>query len=349
MASVMPSGAPQTFTGSNGAALPDFTTALNEGSGGSATIQSNQARIRTGTASGNRTSVRVTGVSRADVEIVLTWTIPALNSQFPKVYVRANTGIDTGTGYYLELEESTMVLGRSISYSSTGMATYSHGFTAGQVVRTRMACFGNRIKARTWLAANSEPTNSWQIDHTPATGDRVDAAGNIGVTTAAGTAGSKDFFFDNFDALDTETPTQATFSGTGSLAPSGVLRKTVIKAPFTGSLTPAGATAVQRVVVRVFTGALTPVGALQKALPRLFTGSLTPSGVLRRNVTKAPFTGSLTPAGATRKQANRTFAGAITPAGVGIVTFIGRIIGYPGLAVMNVIKAGDARIRHRKG
>lgn len=348
MASVMPSGAQQTFTGSNGAALPDFTTSINQGSGGSATIQSNSARLRTGTTSGNRIGVRVTGVSRADVEIVFTWTIPTLFAQFPRAYVRANSAIDTGTGYYLDLQEDDMFLGRSISYDSQDMAQHTHGFNTGQVVRTRMAVFGNRIKVRTWLATDSEPTSTWQMDYTPGTGDRVDAAGSIGMTTASGSAGSKDFFFDNFDALDTETPSQATFLGTATITPAGSLHKVVVKNPFTGAITPVGTSSVVRVVVRIFTGALTPAGTFAKAFTRTFTGLLVPAGTLRRNVTKS-FGGALAPAGFLRKRPAKILVGQVASDGAGIVTFIGRIFGYPGVAVMKITKHGDARIRHRRG
>lgn len=349
MTSLMPSGAPETFTGSDGSApsATNITTVLANGTG-AATIQSNQMRMRTGTTLAQRLSVRLTGVSVADSETVFTWTVPTLNSIYPQFAVRAGTNIDTGNGYYVNLESSDMTLARHVAYSGPDLVNYTHGFTVGQVVKTRVAIFGQVIRVRTWLASNSEPTSVWQITATDLVGSGgISAAGMIGFTVASGSAGAKDFFLDDVDCKDTLTPTQATLLATASISPAGLTIKKMPKT-FAASITPTGALSTMRVVVKLLTASISPAGAFKKALPRLFTASITPAGVLVKRTNKI-FTSLTGPVAFITNRVSRKFTGSISPVGTESRTFLGRVFGRPGIVVMTVVRRAEVRIRHRRG
>lgn len=349
---LMPSGAVQTFTGSNGASpsATDITTALNQGSGGSVTIQSNTLQLKTGTTAFNRTSVRITGVSISDGEIEFTWTVPSASVIFMGCFVRANSAIDGGQGYLVSLQAADMTVTRhnpTNTYTGPDLQTITHGFTTGQVVRSRIALFGLRIRARTWLVGNSEPTSLWPIDYTDTVGaGGFTTAGSWGLTASSATSGSQNAFFDDLDLHDTITPTQATLFATGSITPTGALTK---KAPktFAGSITPSGALAKSRSVTRAFAGAITPAGAFIKVPLKVLSGTITPTGAFAKRPAKL-LTGSIVPTGILHKRPAKKMSGTITPTGGAVITFIGRIFGRPGVAVMNLLQRATVTIRYRR-
>ena len=346
MASIMPSGSTETFTGSNGTSVAgtNFTVPKAD-NGGGATIQSNACRLRTGTSVGNRTSIKLNIATRADAEVDFVWTVPSGSpTQFPYFYIRSGTFMDTASGYYFSLDQNDMDAGSSVGYSGTNIQTATHGFTAGQVVHSRFAVFGNRIRARTWLESDSEPTSVWQIDFT----DSTHTTGFIGVTTVCGQAGARDLVVDSFRATDTLTPSQATLSAGGSIAAAGDMRKNVTKGPFTGSVTAAGTLTRLKVVARVFTGSITAAGTLRKGFARTFSGSITTTGALLK-VPARKFAGSVTAAATLRRSAMKRLSGSITPAGTGVPLFVGRIFGRPGIVVIRLVQRAEVRIRHRKG
>jgi hypothetical protein len=350
---LMPSGAMETFSGSNGAtpSATNITTALNQGSGGSVTIQGNQCDLKTGTTQFNRTSIRITGLSVSDAEVEFTWTVLALSVAYCGFYLRANSPIDSGHGYLFSLEPNDMTVTRhnpTATYAGPDLVTNTHGFTAGQVVKTRVALFGNVIRVRTWLASNSEPTSVWQIIYTDPSGSGgFTTAGSVGWTVSSASAGSKDFLIDSIDIHNAITPSQATLAATGGITPGGVLTKIPAK-KFTGAMTPAGAFAKTRVVLKAMAGAITPTGLLAKIPQKALAGNVTPAGILVRRPNKK-FAGVIAPAAALKRAYIKRFTGAITPAGVGVVLGVGRIFGRPGIVVMSLIQRAEVRIRHRKG
>ncbi len=339
---------PETFTGSNGATPNTANTviALSEGSGGTWTIQSNQGRLRTGTTAFNRTSVRAVVAARTDAEIVFDWTIVEPNTMYPAVFMRHNTtAMDSNTCYGFSLDRDDMTCYRMNGYSGTDIVvkTYS-GRSAGQVMRTRIAVFGTSLKARTWLASSQEPTGVWDINVVDTT---VAGAGYFGFTNSSGSAGSKDFFVDNFDLLDTETPTQAILNVGGTVTPSGILVKGAVK-KFTGSMTTAGALDIRRVVVKVFTASVTAVGTLIRRPVKTFAGGLTPTGAFAKRPAKT-FTGAATPTATLKRAQVKTFTGTVTPTGTLNATNVGRTAGWPGIVVVVIRKAGQVRARIRRG
>lgn len=351
---LMPNGAvPDTFTGSNGAAWnsTNWTIALNQGTGGGATIQGNQGRIATGTVTGNRTSVRLLTSALLNSEIVFDWVVPVLNDQFPAVWARTPTAVDTASGYAFTLASGDMTLSyteTTSTYSGHDLVTYTHGFTAGTTVRTRIAVFGGTgtktLKARTWLASGSEPTSSWQINTTDT--HTVNTAGYWGFTTNSGSTGSKNFFIDNVDLHDTETPSQATLAAAGGITPSATLVKVAGK-KFTGATTPTGALVALRVVTRAFAGAITPAGALKKVVPKAFAGTITPAATLLKQARKN-FAGAATPGANMIRSGIRKMSGAIAPAGALVAVNVGRVFGRPGLVAMQLLQRATVTVRHRR-
>lgn len=347
MASIL-AAPPETFTGTNGATPNTANTivALNQGSGGSYTIQSNQGRLTTGTTQFNRTSARLVLTARADTEVLFDWVIPTVGESFPAFWMRHSTNaIDTAAGYYFTLERDQMIVGRAAAYSGTDIITKTYsGRTVGQVMRTRIAVFGNTLKARTWLASGTEDTGTWDISTSDTA---VTAAGYYGFTISSASAGSKNLLVDNVNAFDSETPSQKAIAVGGTLTPGGTLMKQVPKF-FTGSITPAGATLVRRIVVRIFTGSITATGAFAKRGNKLLAGAISTTGAFVK-VPRKFLSGTITPAATLMRRVGKRFSGSITAAGSVLAVNAGRAFGVPGIVVMTIKKAGAVRARIRKG
>lgn len=348
MASLMPSGAPETFTGADGSA-PNATNVvqtLNEGTGGGLSILGNQLRLRTGTVAQNRTSFRITGLSVADVETVFTWTVNS--GLYGQVMVRAGSNVDTGNGYLLSLVPTDMTIGRHVSYSGPNLATVTHGFTNGQRVRTRVAMFGQVLRVRTWLATDPEPTSVWDLTVTDLVGSGgISGAGFVGWTASSATTGSKDLMIDDIDVQSTITPTQATLFATGSISMSGAETSTTNK-KLLGSITPSGALTKSRAVVKILIGSIASSGLVKKTTLKAFAGSVAPATILTKRANKI-MVGSIAPVALLRRAYVKRFAGSITPAGVTGTLAVGRIFGRPGIVVMSLVRRAEVSIRHRKG
>ncbi len=99
----------------------------------------------------------------------------------------------------------------------------------------------------------------------------------------------------------------------GAISPSGSLINQTRKT-FTAAISPAGALLKQG--QKKFTGAISPTGALTniKAILRSFSGSISPSGALIRQTQKL-LSGSTSPAGALIKSIAKRFTAAISPSG----------------------------------
>jgi hypothetical protein len=349
MTSLMPVSGVDTFTGSNGTSLANtnWVIALNEGSGGSWTIQGNQGRIRTGTTQFNRTSVRVNRADLADGEAVFEWVVPAAGTMFPAFYARAGANLNGDGGYYFLFNHGTgqIELGKWVpNFNGVSLSNISYTFTPGVLMKMRIAIFGSRIRMRLWPQANTEVTSTWDMDFTDS--GTQPTTGKWGFTNSSATAGSKDFFVDNFDLQDVITPSQATITVTGSTTPTGALTKKTIKT-FIGSTTPTGALTKIKVVAKVFTGTTTPTGVLKKITIKTLTGATTPSGVLKKFVSKK-YTGSTTPTGLILKKPSRKFTGSTTPTGAMLRQQFGRIFGRPGIVVVTHRLVGEVRTRIRR-
>lgn len=338
---------PDTFTLSNGSAPgANWTTGLISTTGASSSVQSNQYRLNAGTATGyaGKRADRYSGTNRADYEIQSKVTINSSTDGGVEIWIRASTSSPDGTGYFLRIEtgSNTVRIGKAVSFTYTTLQTIS-GFgtiSQGSQYAFKFYVVGTSIKAKFWLASNSEP-GSYQLSTTDSA---VAAAGYVYLAVVGGSASG---FTADFDDITLTDGTGNAFTFTGSCQASGSLFKNVTKNPFTGSITPTGVLNKVKVVTKLLTGSITAAGALVKVPMKVLTGSIQPTGVKLFTMLKT-FTGSITPSGSFRKSMVRVFTGTITAHGNLVTTFLGRVFGRPGIAAMRVYKAAEAFIRVRR-
>ena len=347
MASIMPSGGVDTFTGSNGAPFnsTNWVTSLANGTG-AATIQNNAGRIRTGTVAGQRISVRINTPPRRDAEFLFDWTIPSNATAYPRVLMRClDTALDTRSAYYFTLETNRMEAGMySASYVGSTIWTKAYtGRTPGQVIRTRIAIFGTEAKARSWLASSTEPT-TWDIELTSLSNT---GNGYFGITQATNDGGAIDLVIDNANLFDEIVSSQKKTNHASSITPYASFTKRLSRG-FSASIRPTGVTTVRRVVVRKFSGSVVATTILNDQAGKALYGSVQAAGAYRHRVGKW-LRSALAPTGTLRRIPVHRGAGSVTPVGHLDVHSVGRVFGRPGIVVMRVYKAGDVRGRVRRG
>lgn len=117
-----------------------------------------------------------------------------------------------------------------------------------------------------------------------------------------------------------------------------------------GTVAPAGAIVAQRLVERVFTGAIGMAGAVVRRPARTTTGALRPAGTTSASVA-AVRTGRLALRGTAKGagwRVSKLAAGTIPMAGTAVAAFLGRVVGRAGIVVMAVRAAGSIRLRVRR-
>lgn len=341
------------FTGSNGASwnATNWTTSgvssLNT-AGSSNTIQTNRGRQNAGSATGytGRSAIRYAGTNRADLEMSGKITFnTAVDGHF-ECWIRADTSAIDGTGYILQMNTGTtgtVSLVRANSYSYTTLASVNKTISQSTEYGWKHYCVGNSHKVKVWATSGAEP-GSYDITQTDST---VTAAGYCYVIAIGG--GSASYTHDLDDVTLTDGTGGAAATYTGSVTATGAFaRTTVTKNPFTGSCTPSGTWSYIKVVQRLFTSSITAVGAFVKGATKSFSGSSTAAGTVTKQARKS-FSGSITSSGFFQKSFIRVFTGTITAVGVATITFIGRIFGRPGRVKTAIMKAGEVRMRIRRG
>jgi len=134
-------------------------------------------------ASGAKVSRRANTPATQNSEQLLKWRFPDTRETYFRIYSRANTSVDTTSGYYVEvLRDGRMKVGKG----DTTLKTFTLPSTigAGQYWWTRFRVTGTRIQARTWYDPTSEPA-TWQVDFTDTT---YSAAGYFGPVVYGGAA-----------------------------------------------------------------------------------------------------------------------------------------------------------------
>jgi hypothetical protein len=348
----MPSGAAETFTGADGSApnATNITLATNTGSSpGAITVQTNRLRITAGSAIGNKTSARITGLSVADSETTFDWIVPDNSTAFGRFIVRSNTAVDGLDGYMIYCDANDLSISRSVAGVDSGnLVTTTHGLTLGQIVRCRVAMFGNRLRVRVWRRVDSEPTNVWQIDFTDTSGSAIAGPGAIGwLTTNAANGSPHNFIIDTVDVQSAITATLATLTAAGTIVPAGTLGKSPAKR-LAGAVASAGVIFTTRVVPKAFAGAVALAGALRKVAPKTFSGVLAPTAVTVKVPAKR-LAGTIATSATYSRRAARRFAGSIAPSGSTTGSFAGSVFGRPGIVVMRFVQDAIVRIRSREG
>jgi hypothetical protein len=155
----------ETFTGSDGAAWPsgNWTTAYNTGTGSSATIQSNQGRMVTGTSGSFATVLAVKGnESAVDSEFYGEF-IYAGNAYASITLRGGHSSSAVNNGYQLRIPQGVSF---QLYRADTGasLADVSGSFSTGTTYKVRFQVIGTAIKAKYWTGA-SEP-GTWNIEVT---------------------------------------------------------------------------------------------------------------------------------------------------------------------------------------
>jgi hypothetical protein len=341
------------FTGSNGAAwnATNWTTTSVSGlntSGASATIQGNKGRLNAGTVAsyGGKSAIRYAGANIADSEFIGKFTLTTSTDGAFEVWLRAGTSAVDGTGYIFSFELGTSAnvkITKGVSYTYTTLS--SNSVTISQNTEYGFRCYvvGTTVKVKCWPTSGSEPTS-----YTATVTDSAVSASGYSYFDARG--GSAAGFIVDVDDVTLTNGTSNQFTYAGSIQPgAGVFaRNQVNKNPFTGSSTAVGTWSYIKVVTRIFTASITSVGALVKLPKKLFTGSSASTGIQIKTIPKT-WTASATPSGVFRKAFVRKFLGTIATVGSVTTTFAGRVFGRPGIVKVTVEKAGDVRLRIRRG
>lgn len=254
--------------------------------------------------------------------------------------------LNTGTSYYFTLQANKMEVGRyNSSYSATTLTSKSHvGSSPGQIMRSRIALFGSSIRARTWRADAAEPTSIWHIDIVDTV---VGGSGYFGFTQAVSSSGAKRLQIDNVGIFDTRTPEIQRYALESWLSPYGTFSKSMPRL-FPATVTPSGDLSVRRVVLRSFSGSIEASGISSRAIPKILSGSIVAVGGISK-VAYRFFEGSSRPNATIARRPWRFFAGEINLSGETRARNAGRIFGKPGMAIIKIKKAGQARARIRRG
>lgn len=188
------------FTGTTGNwSTSLWTTATNPptGTGYGATLSSNTGLIATSTTALSRISRAANITSPTDVNISFSFQFDASTPSNLTVWGRANSLLDSQTGYSLGITKGQYFLSKWASYSATDFsgspATFN--FSIGTWYSARFRCVGTTIQARLWLASSAEPA-TWGITATDST---YTSAGTTGVSLLNANASSvSQMYLDNF-------------------------------------------------------------------------------------------------------------------------------------------------------
>lgn len=332
------------FTGTNGSAWNASNwTSLFAATGSSATIQGNKGRQVAGSSSGsnNKKGMRYTS-TLTDVEIAGTLSFTTSASGSVEIWLRASTSAPDGTGYFLQFDGpgGGINLLKAVSFSYTNLSSNLGGITlaSGTTYGFKFYVVGTTVKAKVWTG--SEP-GSYTVSTTDSA---VGAAGYAYIATLNNAAANVTVDYDDVVLTD---GTGNAFTYTASVTGAGVLAKAMTKNAFTGSSTGAGALTTRKVVVRAFTASVSTVGVFAKQAIKLFTGSSTITGLSKKTMFRV-FTASSTATGFFRKAGVRLLTGSVTATGVSSRTFLGRVFGRPGKAVVTAWRAAEIKIRVRR-
>ena len=179
----------ETWTGTNGAAWPAQWAEGSTPVGGWATINGNVGQLGTGAqgsyAGAARVSRRQTG-SYVDTDATLRFR-RTVGESFLQVFARANTAVDTASGYAVDISPSAVTLRRYNNYGSVVLGTaLNTAVPLNTWYRLRYRVVGSQIAFKLWADGATEPA-AWDRDTTD-TG--ITAAGSFGFSLAGGAAAS---------------------------------------------------------------------------------------------------------------------------------------------------------------
>jgi hypothetical protein len=206
----------------------------------------------------------------------------------------------------------------SVERSYTGSISGDSDHTI-QLTKDAVTLVGsNKAAAGTWpLTTDGIATYGGAADLWGTTWNDTEInATTFGVVVRAQAGASTTFRVDHVTITVTYTESPDEITPSGSITPSGALRKKITK-PLAGAVELAGALATRTFTPLPVSGSLAPAGALQRVTHAIRRGTLTPAGTLRRDTSKA-LAGSLSPSGAVSFDVDYhlSLGGALVPSGV---------------------------------
>ena len=153
---------------STGTAWPSPWTIARTPSGGGATIASGRGRLTTGAAGNYDGADSVAaryGGQVADSDVTFLFRLVS-QYPYPRVVFRSpQADLDAASGVVVLIEKTRMYAQTVASYTGTTVGNVDKTHTVGTDYRCRIRLVGTTIQARSWPAANAEPT-SWEITAT---------------------------------------------------------------------------------------------------------------------------------------------------------------------------------------
>lgn len=218
----------QSFTGSNGSALPSGSNSgfINGAipTGGSATIQSNAAQLITGTTGGYAGASRVSQVanlSTAPANAVWKSKIRlSADEVYPQCYVRGGgSTLDTQFGYRVALDHvgDTWEVATVSAYNQVPIVTATpFSWVTNADYWIIFGAVGTDLRFKVWKDGAPEPNyaavGSPTSQTLSLTDSSVTAAGLLGMTVAVGNLGNGVFTFDEVEIFDAFPPTPPVMS-----------------------------------------------------------------------------------------------------------------------------------------
>lgn len=168
---------------STGTAWPSPWTIARTPSGGGATIASGRGRLTTGAAGNYAGADSVAaryGGQVADSDVTFLFRLVS-QYPYPRVVFRSpQSDLDAASGVVVLIEKTRLYVQTVSAYTGSTVGNVDKTHTVGTDYRCRIRLVGTTVQARTWPAANAEPT-SWEITATVPTG-----TGHQGLTVGSG-------------------------------------------------------------------------------------------------------------------------------------------------------------------
>lgn len=190
------------FNGTDGVTVPTGTWAVAttpaSGSGSGFTYSGNTGWLKGGTGSGTKIARSIVITNPTDCNISTSLKFPSgATPQNMIVWARANSALDSSSGYSITITPGKFYLNKWASFVATdfnpGGTAYNYAPDTWYSVRLRVV--GTTVQGKIWLTASAEPA-TWTVSTTDSS---ITAAGYIGVQclNATGSGGSS-VYIDNF-------------------------------------------------------------------------------------------------------------------------------------------------------
>ena len=170
---------------STGTVWPSPWTIARAPASGGGTIVAGRGRLTTGAAgnyAGTDTVAARYGGQVADSDVSFLFRLVS-QYPYPRVVFRSpQSDLDAASGVVVLIEKTRLYVQTVSAYTGSTVGNVDKTHTVGTDYRCRVRLVGTTVQARTWPAANAEPT-SWEITATVPTG-----TGHQGLTVGSGAA-----------------------------------------------------------------------------------------------------------------------------------------------------------------